>query len=594
MPMFKITLLIGLLMVGLFSTAAATGSSADERFEQLATRYVDTYPVLGPVGATQLGDHRFDDRLDDVGEAARDREAAFFREFLRDLEGIDRTELSRANQVDAELLRHQLEDGLWQVTELEEWAWNPLVYTNLAGSSIYGLVAREFAPLDERLRNVAARLEQFPRFLEQVRATLQPERVPEIHAQTAVRQNRGVLSILDNMVRPVMGSLSASQRETLQQSTETARTAIEEHQVWLEEQLLPNAKGNFRIGAESFDRKLAFALHTPLSRQQVRERAEREFHQVRDEMYAVARTVYAEAYPYTEFPEEPDEIYRQAVIRAALELAYQQLPDREEIVETARRQLDRATRFVREKDLVSVPDDPVEIIVMPEFQRGVSVAYCDSPGALDVGQKTFYAVAPMPQEWTDEQVRTFLREYNLFSLEDLTMHEAMPGHFLQLAHSNRYPSTLRAMLASGPFIEGWAVYAERLMVDAGYMDDDPLQRLIMLKWYLRAVTNAVLDQAIHVDGMSREEAMKLMVEGAFQEEREAALKWVRAQLTSAQLSTYFVGYQEHADLRDDSESQAGKEFDLKSYHDRLLSFGSPPVQFVRALMLDLPVPREGS
>jgi uncharacterized protein (DUF885 family) len=418
--------------------------------------------------------------------------------------------------------------------------------------------------------------------------------VPEIHAQTAVRQNRGVLSILDNMVRPAMGSLSASQRETLQQSMEKARTAIEEHQIWLEQQLLPNAKGNFRIGAETFERKLAFALHTPLSRQQVRERAEREFHHVRDEMFAVAKTVYAEAYPYTEFPDKPDAVYRQAVIRAALELAYQQLPDRDEIVETTRRQLDRATRFVREKDLVSVPDDPVEIIVMPEFQRGVSVAYCDSPGPLDVGQKTFYAVAPMPAEWTEEQVRTFLREYNLFSLEDLTMHEAMPGHFLQLAHSNRYPSTLRAMLSSGPFIEGWAVYAERLMVDAGYMDNDPLQRLIMLKWYLRAVTNAILDQAIHVDGMSREEAMKLMVEGAFQEEREAALKWVRAQLTSAQLSTYFVGYQEHADLREEAEGQAENEFDLKSYHDRLLSFGSPPVQFVRALMLDLPVPREGS
>jgi uncharacterized protein (DUF885 family) len=391
-----------------------------------------------------------------------------------------------------------------------------------------------------------------------------------------------------------MGSLSASQQETLQQSMETARTAIEEHQVWLEQQLLPNAKGNFRIGAETFERKLAFALHTPLSRQQVRERAEREFHHVRDEMYAVAKTVYAEAYPYTEFPDKPDEVYRQAVIRAALELAYQQLPDREEIVETTRRQLDRATQFVREQDLVSVPDDPVEIIVRPEFQRGVSVAYCDSPGPLDVGQKTFYAVAPMPAEWTEEQVRTFLREYNLFSLEDLTMHEAMPGHFLQLAHSNRYPSTLRAMLSSGPFIEGWAVYAERLMVDAGYMDNDPLQRLIMLKWYLRAVTNAILDQAIHVDGMSREEAMKLMVRGAFQEEREAALKWVRAQLTSAQLSTYFVGYQEHADLREEAEGHAEKEFDLKSYHDRLLSFGSPPVQFVRALMLDLPVPREGS
>jgi len=592
--MFKITLLIGLFGVALFSCSAAAGSGADERFEALVARYVDGSSVFGPVGATQLGDHRFDHRLDDVSDSARESEADFYREFLLALGGVDRSRLSRASQIDAELLRHQLEAALWQLTELEEWAWNPLVYTNLAGGSIYGLVARDFAPLDERLGNVASRLGKLPRFLEQARATLQPERVPEIHAQTAVRQNRGVLSILDNMVRPVMGSLAPGQRETLRKAMETAKAAIEEHQVWLEEQLLPNAKGNFRIGAELFDRKLAFALHTPLSRQQVRERAEREFHHVRDEIYAVAQTVYSQAYPYTEFPDEPGENYRQAVIRAALELAYQQLPGREEIVDTAKEQLERATRFVREMDLVSVPDDPIEIIVMPEFQRGVSVAYCDSPGPLDVGLKTFYAVAPMPEDWTEEQVRTFLREYNLFSLEDLTMHEAMPGHFLQLAHSNRYPSTLRAMLSSGPFIEGWAVYAERMMVDAGYNGNDPLQRLIMLKWYLRAVTNAILDQAIHVDGMSRDEAMKLMVEGAFQEEREAALKWVRAQLTSAQLSTYFVGYQEHADLRREFEAGAGDAFDLKAYHDRLLSFGSPPAQFVRALMLELPIPREGS
>jgi uncharacterized protein (DUF885 family) len=592
--MFKITSLIGLFGMALFSSSAAAGSDANERFENLAARYVDGSSVFGPVGATQMGDHRFDHRLDDVSDSARELEADFYREFLLALEGIDRSRLSRANQIDAELLRHQLEAALWRLTELEEWAWNPLVYTNLAGGSIYGLLARDFAPLDERLGNVASRLEKLPRFLEQVRATLQPERVPEIHAQTAVRQNRGVLSILDNMVRPAMGSLAPGQRETLQKAMETAKAAMEEHQVWLEEQLLPNAKGNFRIGAELFDSKLAFALHTPLSRQQVRERAEREFHHVRDEIYAVARTVYNQAYPYTEFPDEPGENYRQAVIRAALELAYQQRPGREEIVDTAKEQLERATRFVREKDLVSVPDDPVEIIVMPEFQRGVSVAYCDSPGPLDVGLKTFYAVAPLPEDWTEEQVRTFLREYNLFSLEDLTMHEAMPGHFLQLAHSNRYPSTLRAMLSSGPFIEGWAVYAERMMVDAGYNGNDPLQRLIMLKWYLRAVTNAILDQAIHVDGMSRDEAMKLMVEGAFQEEREAALKWVRAQLTSAQLSTYFVGYQEHADLRQEFEAGAGDAFDLKAYHDRLLSFGSPAVQFVRALMLELSIPREGS
>jgi uncharacterized protein (DUF885 family) len=176
-------------------------------------------------------------------------------------------------------------------------------------------------------------------------------------------------------------------------------------------------------------------------------------------------------------------------------------------------------------------------------------------------------------------VDSFLREYNTRSIANLTIHEAMPGHYLQLAHSNRYPSVLRAMLGSGPFVEGWAVYTERVMQEQGFRAGDPLMRLVQLKWYLRAVTNAIMDSAIHVDGMSRDDA----------EEREAAGKWVRAQLSSTQLSTYFVGYQEHADLRAEVERRQGAKFDLKAYHDQVLSYGSPPVRFVRQLMLEEPI-----
>jgi uncharacterized protein (DUF885 family) len=198
-------------------------------------------------------------------------------------------------------------------------------------------------------------------------------------------------------------------------------------------------------------------------------------------------------------------------------------------------------------------------------------------------------VSPIPDDWTDAQADSFLREYNSRSIANLGIHEAMPGHFLQIAHSNRYPSVLRAMLFSGPFVEGWAVYAERVMQEQGFRGDDPLMRLVQLKWYLRAVTNAIMDSAIHVDGMTRDEAMQLMTVTGFQEEREAAGKWVRAQLTSAQLSTYFVGYLEHADLRAEAERRGGERFDLKAFHDQVLSFGSPPVRFVRALMFDEPI-----
>ena len=307
-------------------------------------------------------------------------------------------------------------------------------------------------------------------------------------------------------------------------------------------------------------------------------------------MYDVAKEVYLQSHPYTAFPDSPDEAYKQVIIRAALEQAYQQLPPRDGIVDVAKQQLQQATEFVVENNIVTMPEDPLEIIIMPEFQRGVSVAYLDPPGPLDKGQAAFYAVAPLPDDWTDEQVESFLREYNLYSIQDLTIHEGVPGHYLQLALSNRYPSTLRGVLWSGPFVEGWAVYAERVMIDEGYLDRDPLMRLINLKWYLRAVTNAIIDSAIHVDGMTRDQAMQLMIEGGFQEEREAAGKWTRAQLTSAQLSTYFVGYQEHIEMRAAVESAWGDEFTLRRYHDQALSYGSPPVKYVRALMLEQAIP----
>ncbi|MGB5333843.1 MAG: DUF885 domain-containing protein [Woeseiaceae bacterium] len=581
------------LTVFLLAGTAIAATAADQAFENLASEYISDLTNFSPVYATLIGDHAADGQLDQVDDGARKETRTLLSDYQEALGAIDRKQLSRANQVDAELLLHEIESSLWSLDQLQEWAWNPLYYVNLAGSAIYGLVARDFAPIESRLLNATSRLEQIPRFLAQARASLEPSRVPKVHAETAVQQNPGLVSIVESMIVPAMSVLTPEQQQRLKSAIESASTAVAEHQAWLEKELLPRANGNFRIGAKLYDVKLAFALNSPLTRKEITARAEREYEAVRNEMYEVARTVYVAKHPYTSFPDNPDEAYKQAVIRAALEEAYRKLPPRGGIVDVAREYLQQATDFVIEHNIVTVPDDPVEIIIMPEFQRGVSVAYLDPPGPLDKGQAAFYAVAPLPADWTDEQVESFLREYNLLSMQDLTIHEGVPGHYLQLALSNRYPSTLRRVLWSGPFVEGWGVYAEQMMIEAGYMNHDPLMKLINLKWYLRAVTNAIIDSAIHVDGMTREAAMKLMVEGGFQEEREAAGKWVRAQLTSAQLSTYFVGYQEHLEMRAAAEKLWGDEFTLRRYHDQVLSYGSPPMKFVRALMLDEDIPRRG-
>ncbi len=564
----------------LFLTAGiALAETADEAFENLASEYISDLGNFSPVYATLMGDHTADGQLDQVDDAARAERRLLLLEYMDALNGIEREQLSRGNQVDAELLLHELESSLWSLNVFQEWAWNPLHYISISGSAFYGLMARDFAPVETRLLNVASRLEQLPRFLEQARASIQATRVPKIHAETAVRQNPGLLSIIDSMVVPVMDVLSTEDQQRLSAAIEIARDAVANQQNWLEEELLPRANGDFRIGAELYDVKLAFALNSPLSRREISARAEQEFESVRNEMYEVAKIIYVAKHPFTSFPDQPDEPYKQAIVRAALEEAYKKLPPRDGIVDVAREQLQQAIDFVVERNIVTMPEDPIEIIIMPEFQRGVTVAYLDPPGPLDHGQSAFYAVAPLPTDWTNEQVESFLREYNMLSIQDLTIHEGVPGHYLQLALSNRYPSTLRRVFWSGPFVEGWAVYAEKMMIAEGYMNHDPLMKLINLKWYLRAVTNAIIDSAIHVDGMTREAAMKLMIEGGFQEEREAAGKWVRAQLTSAQLSTYFVGYQEHLELRTTMEKLWGDEFTLRRYHDQVLVLWLPARAF---------------
>lgn len=586
-------LVFSVVLFLLLGPVAAANTAADEAFLNLADEYIGDLTNFSPVNATLIGDHSADDKLDHVDAAARAHNRELLAKHLATLHTLNIDELSRANQIDAGILLKQLESDLWAMDELQEWAWNPLYYISISGNAIYGLVARDFAPIDKRLANVTSRLEQMPRFLEQARASLVPERVPKIHVETAVQQNPGLSSIIDTMVIPKIGALSDAGRTRLNAAIEVARNAVADHQTWLEEELLPRAAGDFRIGPELYDAKLAFALDSPLNRREIMTRAEQEYEIVRNAMYEVAKTVYDELHPYTAFPDTPDESYKQTIIRAALEKAYEQLPPRDGIVAVAKQQLQQATDFVIEHDIVTMPDEPVEIIIMPEFKRGIAVAYLDSPGALDRDQATFYAVAPLPTDWTDAQVRSFLREYNLYSIQDLTMHEGVPGHYLQLALSNRYPSTLRSVLGSGPFVEGWAVYAEQMMVAEGYLDHDPLMKLINLKWYLRVITNAIIDSAIHVDGMTRDAAMNLMIEGGFQEEREAAGKWIRAQLTSAQLSTYFVGYQEHMELRNAVQDAWGDEFTLRRYHDQALSYGSPPVKYVRAMMLNESIPRRG-
>jgi uncharacterized protein (DUF885 family) len=345
---------------------------------------------------------------------------------------------------------------------------------------------------------------------------------------------------------------------------------------------LPRSDGDFRLGAEKYRKKLRFALASDLPMEEIMKRAQADLQQTQAAIYETALPLYKKYFPNADAATIAD---KHKVTAAVLDKLAEQHPDDATVVGYAQKVLTEATGFVKQHNLVAVPTVPLDVIAMPEFKRGVAIAYCDSPGPLDKDGKTFFAVAPTPKDWSKERKDSFFREYNNYMIRDLTVHEAMPGHYLQLAHANEFhaPTLVRAIFRSGTFIEGWAVYCEQMMAEQGY--GGPEVKMEQLKMRLRATANAILDQSIHAGNMTEQQAMDLMTKEAFQQEGEAVAKWKRARLTSAQLSTYFVGATEHLDLRAAERKKLGKDFDLKKYNDQVISYGSPPVKYVHELML---------
>ncbi|MBS0481372.1 MAG: DUF885 domain-containing protein [Proteobacteria bacterium] len=569
--------------------AVTVPDQANAAFDAVVARYLAEAMHLSPVEATLVGDHRHDSMLPDITAAGRAEKVRVWRSLRVDLVKVPAARLSRDNQVDRALLLNDLNYRIWTDQVLQPWAWNAQAYNDTAANALYGLAARDFAPWDVRLRAATERMERLPAFLAEIRHQLVIARVPKVYAETAAKQNGGIIDIVQDMLAPHADALGSADRARFDAAFAALKPAVAHHQKWLDTVLVPGAKGNFRLGAKLYDQKMHFTIVGGLPRAELKAKALAAFAATRAEMYQVARQALRAQGSTIAMPDDPSNAQQQAVIETALKLSYARHPGREDLEKRARETLAQATDFVRAHDLIAMPEGATRVITMPKFQQGFSVAYNDPPGPLDRGQQNYYAVSPVPAEWSQAQAESFLAEYNDYMIHDLSIHEAMPGHYVQLDHANATDDVLRAYLGSGPFVEGWAVYAEGMMKDAGYLDRDPLYQLTVLKMRLRSITNTLLDIGIQTEGMGRPAAMKLMMEGAFQQEREAAGKWTRASLSSTQLLEYFSGYEQHLALRAEAEKRWGNGFSLRRYHDKVLSYGSPPAKYVRMLMFDLPV-----
>ncbi|HEY0478491.1 MAG TPA: DUF885 domain-containing protein, partial [Kofleriaceae bacterium] len=438
------------------------------------------------------------------------------------------------------------------------------------------LVTREFGTPESRMTSLAGRLEGIPAIVAVAKQRL--GHAARIFTETAIQQNKGLIALVEHQL-PAKFAQAAAQKDRLTAAAARAGAALEDLQGFLENDLLARSDGSFRLGRPLFTKKLAFALGEDVDIDAVAAAARALLVQTQAEMVDTARQIWAED-KLGKLPRLDTAEHKKAFVKQVLDHVARDRPTNQTILADAKTWLDKATAFVRDQNLVRVPDEPVAVIEMPEYKRGVAVAYCDSSGALEATPQTFFAIAPTPSDWPRPRVESFYREYNQAMLAELTIHEAMPGHYLQLMHNNQFPSKLRAVFSNGPFVEGWAVYAEWLMAEHGF--GGPRVKLQRQKMMLRTAANAILDHDIHTGDMDEKAALALMKDEAFQEDGEAVGKWKRARLSSAQLTTYFFGFTELLKLRRAAQSQPG--FSERAYHDRLLSWGSPAMKYVRQLV----------
>ncbi|SNY51589.1 DUF885 domain-containing protein [Paractinoplanes atraurantiacus] len=533
-------------------------------FVPLAERIVDAILEAEPGLATETGDHRFDDRMPDLSPGAVTAKVAMLRDAADALSGVDADGLEPEEQVDHAILAAIVERGLFEATDVREHEWNPLHHN--PGPLLHALLSRQFAPAEERLTSLAGRLAAIPDALATARAVLRD--VPRIHAETAVGQFAGTAGLIRDEL-PLLLEQEPGMAAAVEPAAATALAALSEFDGWLRARLDSNEPGRDpRLGRRLWEARLWHTLDTELPAAEVLSRARENLARVGEQLrQASAELVGGPATDET--------------VRRALDSLAAQHPADDTIVGLARVTMEEATEFVRKHDVLTLLDDPLVIEEMPEFARGVAVAYCDPPGPLETAEvPTFYCISPTPADWPAERVESFYREYNDHMIRDLTVHEAMPGHFLQLAHARRFRAAtrVRSMGWSGPFVEGWAVYAEEVMADLGF-GGLPV-RLQQLKMQLRMSLNAIIDQLVHCEDLPQSEAMALMTGPGFQEDGEAAGKWRRALLTSTQLSTYFVGYTEVSALA------AARPFGAtpKAWHDAMLAHGSPPPRHLRTLL----------
>ena len=584
------TYLLVLVCSGLFlmtsckkkTAAESKNGASDADFEKFKTEFLDRLWELNPVWAVYEGNHKYDAELTVYDEAHRQKTAEFVRTMTDKLKAFDPASLNDTDKTDFALIDNHLKSTDWYLTVFKEYEWDPSNY-NVGGPFDVVLTGRH-ASLNDRLKAIEKKLQKVPAFYEAAKKNIKNPTAE--HTQLAIENNRGSLLIFEKALPDSVdkSNLSQTAKDNIKKLSVKAAESIKNYVAFLEnlqKSLTPEKARSFRIGKELYDAKFKFDLNSGYTAEQMLQKALDRKKYLLDEMYKLSLKLWQEKYFKDKKPLE-DSL---AIIKAVITEISKQHVRPEEFTAAIEKQIPTLAKFVDDKKLLTQdPSKPLRVRPTPEYERGVAGASISAPGPYDKKADTYYNVTPL-DGYTPEQAESYLREYNNYTLQILNIHEAIPGHYTQLVYSNKAPSVIKSVLGNGAMVEGWAVYSELMMLEAGYGNNSPELWLMYYKWNLRSVINFILDYSLHAGNMSEEEAFRMLTQEGFQEKAEAEGKIRRAKLTQVQLCSYFTGFQEICELKEELKDVLDDSFDLKKFHEDFLSYGSAPVKYIRELML---------
>lgn len=570
-------------IVAALALAAPGASAADPHsaFTADVRRYLVEVGSRDPLFADSIGIHTQDDRLPDYSASALSKDAGWRSAWRTRFAAFDPASLSADDQADRRTLldgidAQQFEDGALQPAHKD-----PTLYVGAIGDAAYQLTSREYAPLDVRMRHVAARMRLIPAIVAAAKANL--TRPPQVFTRLAVDQNLGNIDFYQRDVARTADSASPSTRAAIHAAMPALLASLQDLQRFLSGPLLARSDGNPRVGAKVFDRDLQLVDGTDTPRAVLVQRAKDEFDRTRHEMYDFAAPLDKKLFPGRAHSQTGDALI-DAVVGEVLDRLADDHPDRDHVFSTAKADVAGLMAFLRKDPVVALPSpDTLRVVPTPPFKAGVAGAGLDPAGPFTPLASSFYYIDRIPASWNAAQVNSYLRDYNGYEMQILSLHEAVPGHYVQFRYNSQVPSLVRRVFANGSFVEGWAVYTEGMMLDQGYGAHDPRLKLFQLKWRLREYANAIIDAEYHAGDLTRAQCLDLLERKAFQDSAQAVNKWHRLEVSHDQLSSYFVGLdaieQERA-----AERENGARFDVADFNARLLKMGSVEPRAIAELM----------